>query len=433
MDLKFLLKALNKPHLVFQDIQPLIKTLSSHSAVEVEAVGNSFSGKPIYLLSMGQGPTNVFLWTQMHGDEATATAAIFDLIDQLLNDNVLPDWQERYRLHILPMLNPDGAQRRTRQNAQAIDINRDSIKLQTPEGRLLKKLVKKLKPAIGFNLHDQSPYYQVGTSGNPSTIAFLAPAFDHEKTISAARARAMALIHHMNQALQPCIPNSVARYDDTYSPRSFGDYIASLDVSTILIESGAASGDPNRQIAREMNVKAIIEALKVFPAIETAESLDAEISDYFNIPENVSETISSVIIDKLHFICENSYQASISIKQTSRWSNEFYIDAVGDLGVQAGLAYFDASDLSYEPGMVHEINNYTRITNESYLDWLRQGVIQFQGEPGLIDNQSDYQILCNQPIPALPRALILGQPAYFLMRKAGKIVAAVINGRLVHL
>ena len=39
---------------------------------------------------------------------------------------------------MVPMLNPDGAERYARRNAQAIDINRDALQLATPEGRLLK-------------------------------------------------------------------------------------------------------------------------------------------------------------------------------------------------------------------------------------------------------------------------------------------------------
>ena len=38
-------------------------------------------------------------------------------------------------LYVVPMLNPDGAERFQRRNAQSIDINRDALRLQTPEGQ----------------------------------------------------------------------------------------------------------------------------------------------------------------------------------------------------------------------------------------------------------------------------------------------------------
>ena len=50
-------------------------------------------------------------------------------------------------LHVVPMLNPDGAERFQRRNAQSIDINRDALRLQTPEGRALKALRDRLQPA----------------------------------------------------------------------------------------------------------------------------------------------------------------------------------------------------------------------------------------------------------------------------------------------
>ena len=65
------------------------------------------------------------------------------------------------------MLNPDGAERFQRRNAQSIDINRDALRLQTPEGRALKALRDRLNPTVGFNLHNQSWRTSVGTPPKP--------------------------------------------------------------------------------------------------------------------------------------------------------------------------------------------------------------------------------------------------------------------------
>ena len=65
------------------------------------------------------------------------------------------------------MLNPDGAERFQRRNAQSIDINRDALRLQTPEGRALKTLRDGLNPRIGFNLHNQSWRTSIGTPAKP--------------------------------------------------------------------------------------------------------------------------------------------------------------------------------------------------------------------------------------------------------------------------
>ena len=76
------------------------------------------------------------------------------------------------------MLNPDGAERYARRNAQAIDINRDALQLATPEGRLLKALRDRFQPELGFNLHDQNRRTTVGDTGVLATISLLAVAGD---------------------------------------------------------------------------------------------------------------------------------------------------------------------------------------------------------------------------------------------------------------
>jgi hypothetical protein len=426
-------------HIIHADILPFIERLKRADGIEITLEGNSFEGRGIFRITLGSGPIVILAWTQMHGNEATATASVFDLIDQLMRKEIasLANFEDVFTLHIVPMLNPDGAQRCIRHNAQAIDINRDAMAQQTPEGRILMRLVNQLTPDIGFNLHDQSPYYQCGNTGNPSTIAFLAPAFNHEKDIDSSRALAMSLIGKMAEALSGHIPDCIARYDDTFSPRSFGDRIAEKRVSTILIESGAARSDPDRQIARKMNVLAMQVAFELLQAKHLGKLDTTNLSQYqdayWQIPENTPEAISSLLIKKLHFVGRHSYQASVSIKQTARYSNQFFIDAIGDLDQQAGLVEFDASELSFDPGLVHSITAPTIITNESYCDWLRKGVIQFQGEIHLLENQSDFPVLFNQPLPGSALALSLQQAAYFLMRKGDNVVAAVINGQLIRL
>ena len=63
------------------DLQPLIQ---KHAAqFQVTALGKSFMGKSISSLDWGTGTTKVMLWSQMHGNESTATMALFDLFNFL--------------------------------------------------------------------------------------------------------------------------------------------------------------------------------------------------------------------------------------------------------------------------------------------------------------------------------------------------------------
>ena len=95
----------------------------------------------------------------LHGDESTATSALFDLFWYLharRTDAVVREILSKLTLHAIPLLNPDGAERFQRRNAQSIDVNRDALRLQTPEGRALKALRDRFQPRVGFNLHNQS-------------------------------------------------------------------------------------------------------------------------------------------------------------------------------------------------------------------------------------------------------------------------------------
>src|ERR671916_89602 len=145
--------------------------------VPVNEVGRSLAGREIYQMEFGRGPLKVFMWSQMHGDEPTATSALVDLFAYLHANRQLP-WvkavEEKITLRAVPMLNPDGAELFTRRNLQSIDINRDARALATPEGRLLKKLRDEWQPDIGFNLHNQNPRTSVGDTGKQATISLLA-------------------------------------------------------------------------------------------------------------------------------------------------------------------------------------------------------------------------------------------------------------------
>ncbi len=46
--------------------------------IKVDQVGASNASREIYQIEWGKGPLKVFMWSQMHGDEPTATSALMD-------------------------------------------------------------------------------------------------------------------------------------------------------------------------------------------------------------------------------------------------------------------------------------------------------------------------------------------------------------------
>jgi len=230
----------------------------------VTALGTSLEGRAIRAVTFGSGPTTVLLWSQMHGDEPTATMALADLIrwfaEAPADDAVHRRFAARLTIVMVPMLNPDGAERFVRENAFGIDINRDARRLATPEGRILKAVRDSIGAEFGFNLHDQGTY-SAGDDGALVAIGLLAPAADSARSWGPVRQRARGVAAVIAGALETDLPGRVALYDDEFAPRAFGDNMQAWGTSTVLIESGVLPDDPQKQRLRRMNVVAILNAL----------------------------------------------------------------------------------------------------------------------------------------------------------------------------
>ena len=203
--------------------------------VRVSLVGESIEGRAISAVTYGAGPTSVLLWSQMHGNESTASMALADLTNFLAtaDSSALASLlADRLTITMIPMLNPDGAERFVRENALGIDVNRDARILATPEGQLLKRVRDSLQADFGFNLHDQGSR-TAGDDGLLVAIALLAPAADEERSWGSVRLRARKVAAVVAGALEPDIPGRMARYDDSYATRAFGDRMQQWGTSTV--------------------------------------------------------------------------------------------------------------------------------------------------------------------------------------------------------
>lgn len=264
--------------------------------LKLEEAGRSFEGRSIHLLTLGSGPKRVLLWSQMHGDEPSATPALLDLADWLLSHRQEPGPKailEGTTLYLVPMLNPDGAERYERRNAQAIDVNRDALSLSTPEGALLKSLRDRLQPELGFNLHDQDRRTVVGESGRRASIALLAVAGDKQGSLSPGRARAKRVCSLLAAVLAPFVPEAVARYDEDWSPRAFGDNLTGWGTPVVLIESGAPPAGGRLEDLTRLNFVGLLAALEAL-ARDDAAGHDTQL--YERLPRNQSGAWADVIV-----------------------------------------------------------------------------------------------------------------------------------------
>ncbi|MEO5798495.1 MAG: M14 family zinc carboxypeptidase [Gemmatimonadales bacterium] len=264
-------------------------------ALTVRPIGASLLGRELRAITFGHGPTRVLLWSQMHGDESTATMALADLLAWLADpapDPLRDRLSRALTITIVPMLNPDGAERFQRENAAGIDINRDARRLSTPEARALKALHDSLKPAFGFNLHDQGARTRAGTRGPQAAIALLAPAIDASGRYDAVRNTARRIAATIARALSDSIPGRVAKYDEGFNPRAFGDLMQTWGTSTVLIESGALPDDPDKQRLRGMNGAALLVALDEIATTHGAAGVSAA---YDALPPNSGGAVDLLV------------------------------------------------------------------------------------------------------------------------------------------
>ena len=265
-------------------------------ALRTAEIGRSMQGRELRAVTFGQGPTTVLLWSQMHGDESTATMALADIFRFLAEGEADPlhaRLRRELTVTFVPMLNPDGAELFQRENAAGVDINRDARRLSTPEARALKGLRDRLKPRFGFNLHDQSARTRVGANGPQAAIALLAPPADAARGYDEVRGRARLVASTIAQLLSHDIPGRVAKYDDSFNPRAFGDLMQQWGTSTVLIESGALPNDPQKQRLRALNVAAILGALD---AIATGSFASAGPAAYDALPYNTGGATDLLIV-----------------------------------------------------------------------------------------------------------------------------------------
>src|SRR5690606_30724131 len=86
-----------------------LKKYDGHVNLEIKKAGESIEGRPIYSLKYGKGKTKVILWSQMHGNEPTATMALIDLFNFFTKSDKYDALRrlliEHLEITIIPMLN----------------------------------------------------------------------------------------------------------------------------------------------------------------------------------------------------------------------------------------------------------------------------------------------------------------------------------------
>jgi len=124
--------------------------------VEVRSVGKSMEGRELPLLRVRRGPgprLGVFVLARQHGNEAAGTEAAL-LLARDLALGPLRSLLSTLELTLLPVVNPDGAARDTREAASGENLNRGHSRLTAPELRAVYRAFHEGRPHLTVDLHE---------------------------------------------------------------------------------------------------------------------------------------------------------------------------------------------------------------------------------------------------------------------------------------
>ncbi len=98
------------PELIaFRDTPTLEKHLQKMSGAETHQIGHSVGGQPLYGYCLGVGEKHVSIVAGSHADEPVGPMTAQAL--PVLLEAHFPDALEQFRFHVVPQINPDGADR----------------------------------------------------------------------------------------------------------------------------------------------------------------------------------------------------------------------------------------------------------------------------------------------------------------------------------
>lgn len=360
---------------------------ASEDLFTLEEIGRSVEGRPILRLAFGRGPFHVLLWSQMHGDEPTATPALLHMAEHVRRHREEPAiarMLDELTVHMVPMLNPDGARRFQRRNAQGIDINRDALLLQSPEGRALKALRDRVQPGLGFNLHNQNWRTAAGKTGKPASFALLSVASDEARTVTPGRVLTKKTCAVMRDVLERFAPGQVARYDDEFEVRAFGDNITLWGTPVVLLETGAFGGPtPDEDLVR-LNFVALMAALDEIASLRVH---DADPARYESLPVNQSGLFALLVRGAAivtgtgiePFVGDVGIGVVRAVRGEIDGEREFVrvlrVEDLGDLRVFSALETIDAVgmyvapawDPALKPGVTIDVPDWTTVKSRTPL------------------------------------------------------------------
>ena len=188
----------------YDDVQAFLATVDQASPlVHLTSFGYSFEGRTLPLAVVGRvadarpatvkasGKLRVYLQANIHAGEVEGKEVVLALMRDIAKGGYA-EWMNSMVLLVNPIYNADGNEKvtltsrgfqhgpvggqGTRANAQGLNINRDNIKIETPEARSMVRLLNDFDPHVMVDLHTTNGsrhayHLTYETANNPAVAA----------------------------------------------------------------------------------------------------------------------------------------------------------------------------------------------------------------------------------------------------------------------
>jgi murein tripeptide amidase MpaA len=155
----------------------LIAWAATQPGVAHRELGLTLDGQPIDLLTIGDGPKQVWLYARQHPGETMAEWWMEGAIERLTDeeDSVARLLRRDATIHLVPNMNPDGSRRgHLRTNAAGVNLNREwhePTMARSPEVRLVRDAMDETGVDFAMDVHGDEAIAAVfiaGFEGIPS-------------------------------------------------------------------------------------------------------------------------------------------------------------------------------------------------------------------------------------------------------------------------
>ncbi|HHB52082.1 MAG TPA: hypothetical protein ENK75_03425 [Saprospiraceae bacterium] len=250
----------------------------------------------------------------------------------------------------------------------------------------------------------------------------------------------MKLIGVLTSTLEQFIPGQIGKYNDNYEPRAFGDNIQKWGTNTILIESGGAKGDREKQSIRRLN---FVTLLSAFEAIAKKSYKNKTIAKYEAIPFNRSNAFHDLLIREVFIPNGNDWVKSdigfrlkekTALPEDTDFWFQAYISDLGDLSTFHGYEELNGKGLYCYKGRL----NPDLIEHEQQLFDLNINEMWQAGITDLMVSKSIYKKYSRRHLPfalhlvdqPASSQLLMGKNPSLLLKNKDKVAYVIVNGHL---